>query len=303
MDFSIMTEPQVGGTYDQFLTLARLADSEGLHSFARSDHYYWGKEPKPEATDAFAMMGGLARETERVRLTVLVSPLTFRHPAVMAKSAATFDQMSGGRFDLGVGTGWMEDEHTAFGLDLPPLSERFARLEEALDYLGAAFAEGHGSFEGDYYRLDATVEPTPKDVRLIVGGGGPKRTPALAGRKAHEYNTFIKPPEEVASRVRVMREAANGRSVSVTAMGPALVGRTESEYRDRLASAAAGRDMTPEDLEERYRSAGIPVGLPEQAAETIAALEEAGVERLYVQWLDPSDVEGLATTLEVLRSG
>lgn len=298
-----MTEPHIGGTYQELLALARLADTDGLHSFARSDHYYSGRDPKPDATDAFATLGGLARETENVRLAVLVSPLTWRHPAVMAKAAATFDQMSGGRFDLGVGTGWMEEEHAAFGIDMPALGERYARLEEALDYLTAAFAPGPSSFRGEFYRLDATVEPTPADVRLIVGGGGAKRTPALAGRKADEYNTFLAPAEEVASRVRVMREAAGDRAVTVTAMGPALVGRTDAEYRDRLGSAAAARDVSPEDLEARYAAAGVPVGPPERAAETLAALEEAGVERLYVQWLDVGDVDGLAKTLEALRAG
>lgn len=298
-----MTEPQLGGTYEELLALARWSEANGLHSFARSDHYYSGREPKPDATDAFATLAGLARETESVRLAVLVSPVTFRHPAVIAKNAATIDQMSGGRLDLGVGTGWMEEEHAAFGLPFPDDAERWERLEDALGYLDAAFGEGHGIFTGEYYSLDATVRPKPSGIRLIVGGSGPKRTPTLAGEKADEYNCLIRPADEIADRVGVMREAAAGRPVAATVMGPALVGRTDAEYRERLATAAAKREITPEELEERYVGAGIPVGTPARAAETIAALEEAGVERWYVQWLEPSDPDGFAATIEAVRGG
>jgi alkanesulfonate monooxygenase SsuD/methylene tetrahydromethanopterin reductase-like flavin-dependent oxidoreductase (luciferase family) len=298
-----MTEPQLGGTYEELLALARWSEANGLQSFARSDHYYSGREPKPDATDAFATLAGLARETESVRLAVLVSPVTFRHPAVIAKNAATIDQMSGGRLDLGVGTGWMEEEHSAFGLPFPDDAERWKRFEEALGYLDAAFGEGHGTFQGEYYSVDATVRPKPSGIRLIVGGSGPKRTPTLAGEKADEYNCLIRPADEIADRIGVMREAAAGRPVAATVMGPALVGRTDQEYRDRLQAAAAKRGISPEEMEKRYVGAGIPVGTPARAAEAIAALEEAGVERWYVQWLEPSDPDGFAATIEAVRGG
>ncbi|MFP3915720.1 MAG: LLM class flavin-dependent oxidoreductase [Actinomycetota bacterium] len=299
MELSCMTEPQVGATYDELLTLARWSEENGLHSFARSDHYYW-RDPKP-ATDAFATLAGLARETSTIRLAVLVTPLTFRHPAVIAKNAATIDQMSGGRLDLGVGTGWMEEEHTAFGFPFPAWDERYARLEEAIDYLQAAFGAGHGRFSGEHYRLDADVHPKPSGLRLILGGSGPTRTPRMAGEKADEYNCLIQPASEIASRIEVMRQAAGDRDVTATVMGPTLVGRSDAEYKERLEASAARRDIPPQDLERRYEEVGLPMGTPSRAAETLAALEEAGVERYYVQWLDPADVSGFAATIEALR--
>lgn len=296
-----MTEPQIGGTYDELLALARWSEDNGLYSFARSDHYYSAQRPAPDATDAFATLAGLARDTDRIRLAVLVSPVTFRHPAVIAKSAATIDQMSGGRLDLGVGTGWMEEEHLAFGLPFPPRSERFARLEEAVDYLTAAFAPDHGFFEGDHYRLDAEVNPKPTGIRIILGGQGPTRTPRLAGEKADEYNCFGKPADEVAARIEVMRKAAGDREVTATVMGPTLVGRSDREYRERLEVAAKTRGVSTEKLEERFDEMGLPIGPPARAKETLDALAEAGVERYYVQWLAPGDVDGFAVTIEALR--
>jgi len=303
MQFSLMTEPHLGGTYDQQLAAAQWAESEGLVSYARCDHFLSGREPTPEATDAFAVLAGLARETSDIRLCVLVTPITFRHPAVIAKNAATIDQMSGGRLDLGVGTGWMDLEHEALGIPFPGWPERWERFEEALDYLDAAFGAGHGSRQGKHYSLDAEVKPKPTGIRTIIGGSGRKRTPTLAGTRADEYNFFICPAEEARAKIEVMREAAGDRSVEATVMGPALVGGTDAEYRERLTKAAADRDVSPDDLEQRFTDSGIPVGTPERAAETIAALEESGVQRYYVQWLDLGDQGAMRDTVDIVRGG
>lgn len=303
MQVSLMTEPQLGGSYDQLLALARWAEANGLHSFARSDHYYSARRPAPAATDAFATLAGLARETISIRLCVLVTPLSFRHPAVIAKNAATIDEMSGGRFDLGVGTGWMQEEHAAFGLAFADWSERFSRLEEGIAYLKAAFAEGHSSFRGRYYHLDATVHPKPSGLRLIVGGSGARRTPELAGREADEYNCLIRPAPEVAQRIGVMREAAEGRHVVVTVMGPALVGADEADYRWRLSQAAAKRGVEPDALESRYQAAGIPIGTPDRVADTVSRLAEAGVGRYYLQWLELDDFAGLEVAASAIAAG
>lgn len=296
-----MTEPHLGGTYEQQLVAARWAEQEGLTSFARCDHYLSGSEPTPAATDAFAVLAGLARDTSDIRLCVLVSPVTFRHPAVIAKNAATIDQMSDGRLDLGVGTGWMELEHVALGLPFPEWSERWQRFEEALDYLDAAFGEGHGKHEGQHYTLDASVMPKPAGLRLVIGGSGPKRTPALAGRRADEYNFFICRPDEARKKIGVMRQAAGDRVVEPTVMGGALVGRTDTVFRERLAKAAQARGITPKELEDRYVSNGFPIGTPDRAAEVIAGLEDAGVERLYVQWLDLDDLDTMKDTVDIVR--
>lgn len=297
-----MTEPHLGGTYEQQLAAARWAEQEGLVSFARCDHYLSGAEPTPDATDAFAVLAGLARETERIRLCVLVSPITFRHPAVIAKNAATIDQMSGGRLDLGVGTGWMELEHVSLGIPFPDWPERWDRLEESLDYLDAAFGDGHGKFEGKHYGLDANVRPKPLGLRRIIGGSGGKRTPTLAGRRADEYNFFICPADEAREKIAVMREAAGDREVEASVMGGALVGRTDSEFGERLARAAAARGITPKELEDRYVGNGFPIGTPGRVAETVSALEQAGVQRIYIQWLDLDDLDTMKDTVDIVRN-
>ncbi|HVR31577.1 MAG TPA: LLM class flavin-dependent oxidoreductase [Acidimicrobiia bacterium] len=306
MRFSLMTEPQLGGTYHQLLELAQWAESEGMVSFARSDHYYSNRQPRPDATDALATLAGLARETDSIRLCVLVSPISFRHPAVIAKTAATIDQMSGGRLDLGVGTGWMDLEHEVLGLPFPDWSERFDRLTETLPYLRAAFEDDHARVSGHYYAIDAEVRPRPTGIRLVVGGSGPVRTPTLAGTYADEYNHLPVRPEELAPRIEILRQAAAaaGRdpaTIEVTVMGPIVTGRDESDFRQRLTRAAVERDTDPDRLLERWTESGIPVGPPAAISETMAALERVGVSRYYLQWIDLEDRDGLEMTWDVLR--
>lgn len=306
MEFALMTEPHLGGSYQQLLTAARFAESAGMAAFARSDHFYSDRTPVPSATEAFTTLAGLARETRRIRLVVLVTPITFRHPAVIAKAAATLDEMSGGRFDLGIGTGWMEHEHEAFGLPFPSRRERFDRLEETLRYLEVAFRPGGGSYRGAHYRIDAQPKPVPSNLGIIVGGSGPERTPRLAGRFADEYNHFVASPRDISPKVATMRAAAEqaGRdpdSIRVSVMGPVLTGEDEAAYRERLKRMAAGRGRGPLRLEERWSDAGIPLGPPERVAETLAALRDIGVSRYYLQWLDLTDLPGLESTWRAVQ--
>lgn len=296
-----MTEPQLGGTYEEILRAARLAESEGLHSFARSDHLAWDRELSPDATDAFATLAGLARETSSIRLCVLVTPVTFRHPAVIAKNAATIDQMSGGRLDLGVGTGWNEFEHQALGIPFPASTDRWARLEDALGYLQAAFGEGDGKHDGPFYRLDLDVKPKPTGINLIVGGSGARRTPRLAAAKADEYNFFVCPPDEATAKIATMRDAAGARDVVATMMGPITIAGSDGELAERLVAAAGRRDITSDELIIRWEKAGVVFGTPSQVREKIAAFEEAGVERIYLQWLDLADYDGLVRMLDLVR--
>lgn len=298
-----MTEPQLGGSYQDLARAARQAEEAGLAGFARSDHYYWSRGEPRDATDAFTSLAGLAIETTRVRLTVLVSPITFRHPAVIAKSSATLDQMSDGRFDLGVGTGWMEEEHRAFGIPFPAWKERFSRLEESLQYLRAAF--GGEAFEGQFYRLEAQVLPRPEAINLIVGGSGPEKTPALAGRYADEYNQFAANPADLAPRIARMKEAASeaGRdpdSIVVSLMGPAVLATSEKRHTMLMEKAASFRNLSVDELTERWVKAGIPMGTPDQAGAAFAAFEEIGVSRYYVQLLELSDEVGLEETMAAL---
>lgn len=300
MQFGFMTEPQAGGSYDDLLRLALWAESTGFDVFARSDHYL-NMEESDEATDALISLAGLARETKTILLATMVSPLTFRHPAVMAKSAATIDQMSGGRMALGVGTGWMATEHERFGLDLPQMRERFSRLYETLAYLHACFGRSEGGFSGRHYTLaDMPVLPRPTGkLPLIVGGGGPKKTPTMAGRFGDEYNMFSTDLETLAARLRVMRDAARdvGRDpedVLVSTIGYPIVGADEAEYRERLAARAAERKKSVDEYEAMLASRNVPRGSQDQVREQMAQLEAAGVGRFYIQVyaaLDAIDTE------------
>lgn len=295
-----MTEPQLGGTYDDLRWAAVAAEAAGFETFARSDHYYWREGEPVATTEAFTSLAGIARETSRIRLAILVSPVTFRHPSFLAKAAATLDEMSAGRLDLGLGTGWMEAEHEAFGIPFPGWPERFARLGEALGYLRASF--GGETFQGQYYRLSAAAYPRPGGIRIIVGGSGPAKTPALAGTFADEYNMFVGPLATMRPRFLAMREAAaragrDADAITLSLMGPAVIADNQASLTRLLATAAAFRHVAPEELAERWRRAEVPFGTTEQVAETFGQLEAAGIAKYHLQWLDVSDRESISELL------
>lgn len=305
MDLGIMTEPHLGGTYEEQLRVAQWAEDNGLVAFARCDHLLSGRDPRPAATDALSVLAGLARETSTIELTVLVAPITFRHPAILAKSAATIHQMSGGRFRLGVGTGWMELEHEALGIPFPAPALRWELFEEALQYIRATIHDEHARFEGVHYRVDAEIRPRPAGMPLIVGGGGAHRTPRIAGTYADEYNHFIAPAEVLEPKIRRVRQAAEaaGRdpgSIRISVMGPALVGGDRADYDSKLAAAAATRDRTPEEHEAVLGRAGIPRGTPDEVWSHLASLEAAGVDLVYVQFLDVGDFEAITEQMSLI---
>lgn len=311
MQFALMTEPHLGLSYDTLRDLAGFAEDSGLAAFARSDHYAVSGMPDLPASDAFATLGGLARDTRRVELVVLVSPITFRHPAVLAKMAATLDEMTGGRFVLGVGTGWMEVEHRRFGLPFPDLATRFGLLEEALAYLHHAFGRRPGPYAGSHYSLEESpVYPTGSGVRLIVGGSGERRTPRLAGAWADEYNMTLRQPADLAPRIARVREAAAaaGRdpaAVRISVMTQAITGETAADYARNLARVVAADPWQVQrgDLEAHFRQRGFPLGTGPEVRERIAELAALGVNRLYLQHFGPYDRDFLAETFAVLRDG
>lgn len=310
MQWALMTEPHLGMGYDTLLRMARFAEAAGLEAFARSDHYFAARVERPNATDAFATLAGLARETRRVELVVLVSPITFRHPAVIAKTAATIDEMSGGRLALGVGTGWMEAEHKKFGLPFPELGERFDRLEETLGYLHHAFGRSPGGFSGRHYSLESDeVYPQPKSLRLIVGGSGEHRTPRLAGTYADEYNFFLSAEDDLADRMDRVRAAAEGAgrdpgAVRFSVMTQAITGETESAFERNLARVAAADPFraSAAELEEHHRKRRYPIGTGPEVRARIAELEASGVDRIYVQHFGPYEEGLLEETFGVLRA-
>jgi alkanesulfonate monooxygenase SsuD/methylene tetrahydromethanopterin reductase-like flavin-dependent oxidoreductase (luciferase family) len=307
MQFGLMIEPQLGMTYATQRDLALVAEAAGVEVFARSDHYAFPGVEAPHATDVFAVLAGLARDTETIRLCVLVTPVTFRHPAVVAKTAATIDEMSGGRMMLGVGTGWMEHEHSLFGLDLPEMGERADRRDEAVGYLRAAFGKAPGGFRGTHYRLeDVPIRPAPTgSLPIIVGGDGASRTPRVAGALADEYNIVFVEADEIPRRVAVARRAAAdaGRPApTISMMGGAVVGRDEASFRRNLERIAAAHPFgrSPEQIEDRARAQGVPVGAAGEAREALARLAALGIERYYVQMLGPLDHDLVEETFSVL---
>lgn len=288
MELGLFVEPQVGGTYGELVELAAWSEVNGLDVFARSDHYL-NMDASAPTTDALVAFGGVAAATNRIRLVTLVSPLTFRHPAVMAKSATTIDEISNGRFTLGVGTGWMETEHDAFGLRLPDVRERFERLDEALAYIRAVF-DGGGTTLGEHYTLTAErIRPAASPgLKIVVGGGGPTKTPTLAGRYADEYNLFVTDRDSASDRRSVMRTAAleAGRSpddILISFAGPCLVFASDAEYDAEIATRAAKREMSIDDYVEMLDTRHVPHGSPQQARDAIDRMADLGIGRYYVQ--------------------
>ncbi len=310
MQFGVMTEPQFGGTYDHLLAVARAAEAAGFDVFARSDHYLnmHFSESVPEAITTLA---GIARETERIKLGVLVTPVTFRHPAVIAKTAATIDQMSGGRFELGIGTGWMQSEHDAFGIDMPPLRDRYSLMYDTLAYVRAAFGRTEGGFQGRHYRLaDVEVHPRPRgDLPLVVGGKGVHKTPTLAGRLADHYNVFPADAAELRARRTTMQGAARdaGRdpdAILLSLMSPIYVADDRADYRDLVAAEAASRHVEVAELEAHFVEDRVPHGTFDQAASLLQEYAAEGVGRFYVQIFSPIDdidVAGFPALLAGLR--
>ena len=294
----IFTEPQQGATYDDLLAVAREAEALGFDAFFRSDHYLtmgagFG-EPGP--TDAWVTLGALARETERIRLGTLVTAATFRLPGPLAIAVAQVDAMSGGRVELGLGTGWFEQEHAAYGIPFPPLGERFDRLEEQLAVVTGLWETPAGerfSHDGRHYRLvDSPALPKPVQSPrppVIIGGWGTARTPALAARYADEFNVPFPPREAFAPQIATVTGAceAVGRDPSSMTWSAALVvccGEDEATYRRR--ARAIGRE--PDEL----RANGA-AGSPAEVIETLAAFAEAGAARIYLQVLDLHDLDHL----------
>ncbi len=295
MDLRIFTEPQQGATYDDLLAVARTAEDAGYDAFFRSDHYLtMGGDGLPGPTDAWITLAGLARETSRIRLGTLVTAGTFRLPGVLAISVAQVDQMSRGRVELGLGTGWFAQEHTAYGIPFPPLGERFDRFEEQLQVLtGLWDAPGSFSFDGEHYQLvDSPALPKPVQdggIPILVGGAGKKRTPRLAARYAAEFNVPFMSADENARLFAGVRGACDeaGRDPSSLVYSSALVlcvGKDEAELARR--AAAIGRDV------DELRANGV-AGTPAEAVDTLGRYAEAGAQRVYLQVLDLSDLDHL----------
>ena len=307
MRCALMIEPQQGLTYLEQLAIARTAEASGFETLLRSDHYAsFPGGSGLRTTDAWAVLAGLARETTRLRLGVLVSPVTFRIPGAFAKLVATVDEMSDGRVEVGLGAGWNELEHRGLGIPFPPLAERMDRLEESLAIVHGLWSEPDGwSFEGRYWQVEgARFGPRPssdsgrRHPHLIVGGEGKPRGLRLAASFADEYNLVSARPEaaaEVRGRLRAAC-AAVGRdpdSLVYSGMVGVLVGESEGDLRDRFASLVEmlGMDAATGGAWIEARRERWIVGTPDRALERIAALARAGLERIALQDFVPRDLE------------
>jgi F420-dependent oxidoreductase-like protein len=296
MDFRIFTEPQQGASYNDLLAVAQATEQLGFDAFFRSDHYLvmGDGDGMPGPTDAWTSLAGLARETSRIKLGTLVSSVTYRHPGILAIQVAQVDQMSGGRAELGLGTGWYEREHEAYGIPFP--TKRFGLLEEQLEIITGLWSTHPGqtySFAGEHYRLTdspALPKPVQSPVPLIVGGGGPSKTPALAARFATEYNAgFVGDAPEIPGRLDRVRRACEAierdpADLILSIAGTTAAGATEAEASRR--ATAIGQDLTA------LRTGGF-AGTTDEVVDRVGAMAELGISRVYFQIMDLADLDHL----------
>lgn len=326
MRFILMTEPQQGMSYADQLAIAKRAERNGFDAFFRSDHFYSfpGEAGKP-TTDAWTVVAGLARDTERIGLGVLVSPVTFRHPGTFAKVVTTVDEMSGGRIEVGVGAGWNEPEHKAHGLAFPPIDQRADLMEDQLALLHGLWGEADGwTFEGiTGIRVEGSLfRPYPVDVpgrprtpsgrarpRIIVGGQGSPRSYRLAARYADEFNLSSSSPAKAAAVGRELDAACEAidrdpATLTRSTMSGVLIGASMDEVRERerRLMEAFGEDADAGEAWLEERRERWVYGTPDMAREQVARFAEAGIERIMLQDFLPWDLEQVDVMGEELVS-
>jgi F420-dependent oxidoreductase-like protein len=304
MRLRVLLEPRYGATYDQILAMARTTEEAGFDAFFRSDHYLGIQptEPALRPTDSWTTLAGLAIQTSRVQLGTLMTANTFRNPAQLAIEVATADAMSRGRVELGIGTGWYEREHQAFGLPFPPVGERFDRLEEALAVITGLWTTPVGerfSFSGKHFQLDecANFPATARDLagtsgprrgpRIIIGGGGPRRTPSLAARFADEFNTGLGLGQGLAERFAYFRKVVTSRgrdpaAIRLSTTLPVYCGATKAEAERGAATLG--------DAGARLLGMGV-VGVPRDVADRLEQLAEVGIDTVYFHIYDAVNLD------------
>jgi len=290
-----MIEGQDGIDWPLWRGIARTVEDSGYAGLYRSDHFTNPSGPYKEALELWSSLTWLAENTERIEFGPLVSPVSFRHPVVTAWQASAVDGLAGGRLRLGLGAGWQQREHDAFGFDLLDTDRRFARFEEGLEVATRLLRKGEPvSFEGEFYRLREAMlvprSPRPGGIPIVIGGNGPRRTLPLVARFADEWNAVMVTPGrfgELNALLDEMLEEA-GRppeEVRRTLMTRVVFGRTDAELGRKLASAGASAD--------ELRAGGAIVGTAGEVVEALGRLGEAGVERVMLQWLETDDLGGM----------
>jgi alkanesulfonate monooxygenase SsuD/methylene tetrahydromethanopterin reductase-like flavin-dependent oxidoreductase (luciferase family) len=295
---ALMIEGQEGVTWEQWVALASACEEHGVEALFRSDHYLSGFDENRHVLDAWTTIAGLAARTSTLQLGTLVSPVTFRHPSVFARGAATADEISGGRVTLGIGAGWMEREHEAYGFEFGSSGERVALFAEQLEIVHALLRKDRVDHDGDRYHLHDAPGFGRPDLPILVGGSAKPGTIGPAVRFANEYNTFFATMDEIVARKHTLDEACEraGRdpgTLRYSLMAPIVVGRDERELQDsaRRVGARFGRD--PNEVLERYGERG-PVGTVEQVVTRLKEIEGLGYERVMLQHLAHEDLDTVA---------
>jgi F420-dependent oxidoreductase-like protein len=302
-----MIEGQEGLTWERWRRIIETADTNGFNSVWRSDHLFsLMGSPDRDCIALWPSLNEVGYRSSRLEFGQLVSPITFRHPVHLAIDAVAADELSGGRFLLGVGAGWNENEHKAFGFPLPQLKERMDRFEEGLKVITLLLSDEKVSFQGTYFQLDeAQSSPSPtrgSKVPIVIGGGGEKRTLRLVAEYADEWNITPATLEAYAGKVEVLLRHCEdvGRdpeTIRRSIMLGHIIGRNQDELKRRAASIQkvfnAPSDADPEELISRFRERGMLVGAPEEIVEQIQARAEQGVERIMLQTHDQTDMESL----------
>ena len=289
---------QARGSYDTLLKLSTWAENNKIERIGLPDHYIVGKQrhdknnPAP-ALDLLTASAGLVRETEKMVYSILVSPITFRHPSVLVKMASTINDMAPNRFRLGVGTGWLEIEHELYGIPFPDLKTRFEMLEESLIYIREALSGDNQGFKGEYYQLEKfPVEPsTLSEIPIIIGGGGKVKTPTLAGKYSEEFNIYAGPKETLQNSINLYKTVAteNGRdeqALEITTACPPVVGLTKESVDNSLITAAKALIQPEDEIAKNWQERSYLYGTPEDVVKTLSMWQEVGIEAVYLQLLD-----------------
>jgi len=289
---------QARGSYETLLSLSTWAEENKIERIGLPDHYIVGKQrhdkdnPAP-ALDLLTASAGLVRDTEKMVYSILVSPITFRHPSVLVKMASTINEMAPNRFRLGVGTGWLEIEHELFGIPFPDLKTRFEMLEESLIYIREALSGDNQGFKGEYYQLEKfPVEPAIlSQIPIIIGGGGKVKTPTLAGKYSEEFNIYAGPKETLENSINLFKTVAQEKerdinSLEITTACPPVVGLTKESVDNSLITAAKALIQPEDEIAKNWKERSYLYGTPEEVASTLSMWQEVGIGAVYLQLLD-----------------
>lgn len=298
MRLALMIEGQEGVTWEDWLALAETCESTGVPALFRSDHYLSGTDEARPTLDAWSTLSALAARTTRLELGTLVSPGTFRHPAVLAHNAATADEVAGGRIVLGIGAGWMEREHEAYGIDFFTARERVARFAEQLEILHGLLRQERFSFAGEHYRLHDAPGLGRSALPILVGGSARPGTAYPAAHFADEYNTLFATTAELQERTRTLDEACAraGRDPGTlrrSVMAPLVLGHSAADVHASAQRIAERFGRDSDAVLDRYGDIGL-VGTPERVLERLREVESLGYERVMLQHLVHDDLETVA---------